>query len=63
MVKFFSGLFSELLYSHTRRDDNRVAHGLGLAKFAMNLSECNVWMEDVPSHIQPFVQADKATFS
>lgn len=39
-AKVFSGLFSELLYSHTRRDDNRVAHGL--AKFAMNLSEYNV---------------------
>lgn len=34
-AEVFFGLFSELLYPHIRRDDNKVAHGL--TRLAMNL--------------------------
>ena len=57
-VSLFSGLFSELSYSHIRRDGNKVAHSL--ARLALTTLGCTVWMEDVPSHTLPFVQADLA---
>ncbi|KAK9992096.1 hypothetical protein SO802_027081 [Lithocarpus litseifolius] len=52
--------FIELAYSHTRRESNKVAHGL--ARLALNLSDTNVWMEDVPSSLSHFVQANIAFF-
>ena len=55
-VSLFSGLFSELSYSHIRRDGNKVAHSL--ARLALMTPSCTVWMEDVPSHTLPFVKAD-----
>lgn len=48
--------FTELAYSHTRREGNKVAHGL--ARLELNLSDTNV--EDVPSSLSHFVQADIA---
>ncbi|XP_023901011.2 uncharacterized protein LOC112012867 [Quercus suber] len=57
-ISLFSGLFSELSYSHIRRDDNKVAHSL--ARLAVMTPGCTVWMEDVPSRTLPFVQADLA---
>lgn len=50
--------FTELAYSHTRREGNKVAHGL--ARLELNLSDTNVWIEDVPSSLSHFVQADIA---
>ena len=41
--------FSKLSYSHTKRDGNPVAHNL--AKLAVNLTNCVIWMEDVPSDV------------
>lgn len=57
----FVDLFSELSYSHTKRNGNRIAHNL--ARLAMTMPECTVWMEDVPSRTLLFVQADLAVFS
>lgn len=34
------GLFSELFYSHTMRDGNRVVHSL--ARLSMTMSECTM---------------------
>ena len=53
-------LFSELSYSHIRRDDNKVAHSL--ARLILITLDCTVWMEDVPSRTLHFVQADLAVF-
>ena len=44
-----SNSFSKLSYSHTKRDGNPVAHNL--AKLAVNLTNCVIWMEDVPSDV------------
>lgn len=57
-VSLFSGLFSELSYSHIKRDGNKVAHSL--ARLALTTLGCTVWMEDIPSRTLPFVQADLA---
>ena len=47
-----------LLYSHTKRDGNAVAHSL--AKYALRIPYFLAWMEDIPPHIQSIVQADLA---
>ena len=57
-VSLFSSLFSELSYSHIRRDGNKVAHSL--ARLTLMTPGCTVWMEDVPSRTLPFVQANLA---
>lgn len=44
--------FSELSYSHAKREDNKVEHNL--AKLAANFLDCIVWMENVPSTVLPF---------
>ena len=51
--------FQKLLYSHTKREGNSVAHSL--ARYANNIPDFLVWMEDVPPCIQSFVQADLAS--
>ena len=50
--------FSKLSYSHTKREGNTVAHSL--AKLAMNLTNCVIWMEDVPSDVLSSYHADLA---
>ena len=57
-ISLFSGLFSELSYSHIKRDGNKFAHSL--ARLALITPCCTMWMEDVPSRTLPFVQADLA---
>ena len=44
-----AGNFSEVSYSHRKREGNKVAHGL--AKLAVNSAECVIWMEEVPPTI------------
>ena len=51
--------FSRLFYSHVKREDNKVAHYL--AKLIVNYPDNVIWMEDVPSLVFFFVQADLAT--
>ena len=56
-----SSVFSKLSYSHTKREGNTVAHNL--AKLAVNLPNCVIWMEDVPSNVLSFYQVDLAGIS
>jgi len=51
--------FSEVSYSHIKREGNKVAHGL--AKLAVNLAKCVIWMEEVPPTIYHLVQVDLAS--
>ena len=44
-----SNSFSKLSYSHTKREGNTDAHNL--IKLAVNLTNCVIWMEDVPSDV------------
>ena len=57
-VALFSGLYSQLSYSHVKRDDNKVAHSL--TRLLLTSPMCTVWMEDVPSCTLSFVQVDLA---
>ena len=53
-----SNSFSKLSYSHTKREGNIVAHNL--AKLVVNLTNCVIWMEDVPPDVLSPYQADLA---
>ena len=55
-VKSLSSQFVKLLYSHTFREGNSLAHGL--ARHAIGIPDFLVWMEDVPPHLYSVVQAD-----
>lgn len=41
-----SGLYSKLLYSHCKRDGNKLAHNL--VRHSINVFDYVVWIEDVP---------------
>ena len=56
-----SNSYSKLSYSHTKREGNTVAHNL--AKLVVNLTNCVIWMEDVPSDVLSSYQADLAGIS
>ena len=60
-VKVLSQRFDQLLYSHTKRDGNQVAHSL--AKYAIRIPNFFVWMEDVPPQLHSVLQADLEGFS
>ena len=53
-VRMYSQRFETVLYSHSKREGNSVAHSL--ARYANSISDFLVWMEDVPPHIQSLVQ-------
>ena len=53
-----SGSFTKLLYSHTKREGNKLAHSL--ARHAINVNDYVVWMKDVPPHLFSLFQADLA---
>ena len=55
-VKRVAISFERLLYSHVKRNDNRVAHSL--AKNALRILDLQVWMEDIPSHIISILDLD-----
>ena len=69
-VKCFVGLFhcirfshtcrEGLLYSHIKRNNNRVAHSL--VKNALCIPDFQVWMKDVSSHIGVILQLDVVKF-
>ena len=48
--------FSKLSYSHTKRESNSVAYNL--AQLAVNIPNCVIWMEDVPSDVLSFCHVD-----
>ena len=58
-AKFNSRCFNHLLFSHTKRECNSIAHVL--ARFAVNILDFLVWMEDVPPQFHFVLQADLAT--
>ena len=49
----FSSLYSKLLYSHCRREGNKLAHSL--ARYSINVSDYVVWMEEVPNPLLSIV--------
>ena len=48
-VKRVANSYVRLLYSHIKRNGNKVAHSL--AKNALHIPDFHVWLKDVPSHI------------
>jgi len=48
-VRMVSQRFDTMLYFHTKREGNSLAHSL--ARNAINILDFLVWMEDVPLHI------------
>ena len=52
----FSNCYSKLLYSHCRREGNRLSHNL--ARYSINVSNYVVWMEEVPNPLFTVVQQD-----
>ena len=60
-AKFSSVNFDQLHYSHVKRECNFATHSL--AKFASNISDFQVWMEDVPPQLSFVIQVDLAEFS
>ena len=50
----FSSHYAKLLYSHCRRDGNRLAHNL--TRYPINVSSYVVWMEGVPNPLFNIVQ-------
>nr|POE70665.1 hypothetical protein CFP56_45772 [Quercus suber] len=69
-VKCFASLFycirfshvrrEGLLYSHIKRNNNRIAHSL--TKNALCIPDFQVWMEDVTSHIGSILQLNVVKF-
>ena len=55
-VKVYGTKFRRLLYSHVKRNGNSVEHNL--MKHVIWILDFQVWMEDVPSHIVPFLHLD-----
>ena len=60
-VKVLSQCFDQLLYFHTKREGNSMAHSL--AKYALRIPDFLVWMEDVPPQLHSVLQADLEGFS
>ena len=61
-VKILSQRFDQLLYSHTKRDGNQVAHSL--TKYVIRILDFFfLWMEDVPPQLHSILQADLEGFS
>ena len=48
-VRMYSQRFETVLYSHSKREGNSVAHSLG--RYVNSIPDFLVWMEDVPPHI------------
>ena len=57
-VRSYARCFNELHYSHVKREGNMVTHGL--ARFALNVSDYVVRMEDILPQFHSFVLADIA---
>ena len=55
-AKFEAQKFEQLLYSHTKRDGNSVAHSL--SKYAIDISNFLVWIEDIPTQFHAVFQID-----
>ena len=56
-----ASFFNQLLYSHVKREGNKVAHSL--ARYYICISNFSVWIETVPPPFISLVLADMASFS
>ena len=59
-AKWLSSQFSDVSYSHVKRQANFAAHNS--ARHARHVSEFAVWMEDVPPHLFAVIQANLVFF-
>ena len=57
----FSALYTKLLYSHCRRDDNKLAHSL--ARFSIHVPNYSAWMEEVPHTLIFVAEQDVANLA
>ena len=57
-ARIFSRFFTQLLYSHTKKKCNKVAHSL--TRYVITSLECVMWTEDVPSQLSFVIQVDIA---
>ena len=57
----FSNAYTKLLYSHCRRDDNKLAHSL--ARYSINVSNYVAWMEEVPYPLLSVARNDLANLA
>ena len=57
----FSNCYSKLLYSHCRREGNRLAHSL--VRYSINVFNYVVWMEGVADPLFIVVQQDVANLA
>ena len=55
-IKFIASYLSLINYTHVRRQCNALAHSL--ARRAKLVSQCQIWMENVPSNSSSVLQAD-----
>ena len=60
-IKFNASLFNQLLYSHVKREDNKVEHNL--ARHSICISDFSMWMETVLPPFVSLVLVDIAGFS
>lgn len=60
-AKILSQQFDELLYSHTKREGNSLAHSL--ARYAVGIPDFLIWMENVPSQFYSVFHIDLLGFS
>ena len=57
----FSGLYTKLLYSHCRRDGNKLAHSL--ARFSIHVTNYSTWMKEVPHNLLSVAEQDLANLA
>ena len=57
----FSNSYTKLLYSHCRRDGNKLAYSL--ARYSANISDYVVWMEEIPQSLFSVAQNDLITLT
>ena len=57
----FSALYTKLMYSHCRRDDNKLAHSL--ARFLIHVPNYSAWMEEVPHTLLSVAEQDVANLA
>ena len=60
-IRFNASFFNQLLYSHVKREGNKVAHKL--ARHTLCISNFSVWIEVVPPPLLPVILSDIAGFS
>ena len=56
--KVLANDFVQLQFSHARRDCNRLAHSL--ARYAIDIPDFLVWMDNIPPQFMVVLQADLA---